>query len=146
MQPILMKQHAKFVEQKQKQEKKGSVDEPTPPFDPDYPYHPRRKMPMQPSPNKEEEGKQRNEESTPPILLNEEPIKPKSLEPKDVDNVKELLQEYDLSASIDSPNSHYDQPNQNLDVPKRGEREHRPSPEDPRQLLQTPDLKSKLEF
>lgn len=60
MQPLLHKQHKKFMEQKQRhaaERPKGSIEEDTPPFDPEYPYHPRRRQPMQPSPNaKDDEG------------------------------------------------------------------------------------------
>jgi hypothetical protein len=133
MQPILHKQHQMFMEQKQKKQggkrKKGSVEEDTPPFDPEYPYHPRRKTPMQPSPTKDSGSQQQTEHSAPPILLEQE-TKPKSLNFKDVSEVKELLEEYDLSTSIEGAASNYDQPQAAIETPKRDEREHRPSPDE----------------
>lgn len=89
---------------------------------------------------------QHNAEQTPPMAAEEDFDTPKpsvkSLDVKDVKQVKELLHEYDLSdlsGSIDNSRSNYDQSQkQMMETPKRDEREHRPSPE----VLKTPDSRS----
>jgi hypothetical protein len=134
LQETLNKQHKKLVEQKQKKQmvskQEGSAEgsEDITPFDPEYPYHPKRKQPMQPSPHQEEEEATKLRPDLPIQPPNEEQnpieVKPKLLEPKDVSNVKELLQEYDLSGSIDAP------------------RNQQPSPDDPHRLLETPKRSS----